>query len=144
MHKKNLIGTASLILIGIVFGAVLVSGFGWVRPSYGDVKIGADKPPVEKLNADASAFNNAFIQVAEKVTPSIVQITVISSVKKSLNNPHFFFQLPFGDNNQPQEQQGGGSGIILSEDGYILTNNHVVEEAKEVTVKLHDKRELNA
>ncbi len=144
MRKKNLIGTASLILIGIVFGAVLVSGFGWVRPSYGDVKIGADKPPVEQLNADASAFNNAFIQVAEKVTPSIVQITVVSSVKLNSNNPHFFFQLPFGDNNQPQEQQGGGSGIIISEDGYILTNNHVVEEAKEVTVKLHDKRELTA
>src|SRR3989339_67951 len=144
MHKKNLIGTASLILIGIVFGAVLVSGFGWVRPSYGDVKIGADRPPVEQLNADASAFNNAFIQVAEKVTPSIVQITVVSSVKSNSVNPHFFFQFPFGDNNQPQEQQGGGSGIIISEDGYILTNNHVVEEAKEVTVKLHDKRELNA
>lgn len=144
MRKKNLIGTVSLIFIGIVFGAVLVSGFGWVRPSYGDVKIGADKPPVEQLNADASAFNNAFIQVAEKVTPSIVQITVVSSVKKDLNNPHFFFQFPFGDKDQPQEQQGGGSGIIISEDGYILTNNHVVDEAKDVTVKLHDKRELNA
>ncbi|MCX6173799.1 MAG: Do family serine endopeptidase [Ignavibacteriales bacterium] len=144
MRKKNLIGTASLIIIGIVFGAVLVSGFGWVRPSYGDVKIGADKPPVEQLNADASAFNNAFIQVAEKVTPSIVQITVVSSVKKDQNNPHFFFQLPFGDNNQPQEQQGGGSGIIISDDGYILTNNHVVDEAKQVTVTFHDKRVLDA
>jgi serine protease Do len=144
MQKKNLIGTVSLIVIGIVFGAVLVSGFGWVRPSYGDVKIGADKPPVEQLNADASAFNNAFVQVAEKVTPSIVQITVVSSVKINSNNPHFFFQLPFGDKDQQQEQQGGGSGIIISEDGYILTNNHVVDEAKDVTVKLHDKRELNA
>jgi len=144
MRKKNLIGTASLIIIGIVFGAVLVSGFGWVRPSYGDVKIGADKPPVEQLNADAAAFNNAFIQVAEKVTPSIVQITVVSSVKKDQNNPHFFFQLPFGDNNQPQEQQGGGSGIIISEDGYILTNNHVVDEAKQVTVTFHDKRVMDA
>jgi len=144
MRKKNIIGTITLIFIGIVFGAILVSGFGWVRPSYGDVKIGADKPPVEQLNADALAFNNAFIQVAEKVTPSIVQITVVASVKKDQNNPHFFFQLPFGDKDQPQEQQGGGSGIIISEDGYIVTNNHVVDEAKEVTVKLHDKREFNA
>jgi len=144
MRKKNIIGTASLIIIGIVFGAVLVSGFGWVRPSYGDVKIGADRPPVEQLNADASAFNNAFIQVAEKVTPSIVQITVVSSVKKDQSNPHFFFQFPFGDNNQPQEQQGGGSGIIISEDGYIITNNHVVDEAKQVTVTFHDKRVMDA
>ena len=144
MRKKNLIGTAALIFIGIVFGAVLVSGFGWVRPSYGDVKIGADKPPVEQLNADVLAFNNAFIQVAEKVTPSIVQITVVASVKKDQSNQHFFFQFPFGDKDQPQEQQGGGSGIIISEDGYIVTNNHVVDEAKEVTVKLHDKREFSA
>ena len=145
MRKKNLIGTASLIFIGIVFGAMLVSGFGWVRPSYGDVKIGADKPPVEQLNADASAFNNAFIQVAEKVTPSIVQITVVSSVKADENNNpyHFFFKMPFG-NEMPREQQGGGSGIIISADGYILTNNHVVQDAKQVTVTLHDKRVLEA
>lgn len=145
MRKKNLIGTASLIFIGIVFGAILVSGFGWVRPSYGDVKIGADYPPVAKLNADASAFNDAFIQVAEKVTPSIVQITVVASVKTDLSNTpfHNFFKLPFG-NEMPQEQEGGGSGIIISEDGYILTNNHVVQNAKQVRVTLHDKRILDA
>jgi len=142
MRKKNILATAALIFIGVVFGAVLVSGFGWVRPGYGNVKIGADRPPVEQLNADASAFNNAFIQVAEKVTPSIVQITVVSSVKNKMPEEfHFFF--PFKDD-VPKDQQGGGSGIIISEDGYILTNNHVVENAKQVTVTLHDKRVFEA
>jgi serine protease Do len=142
MRKKNILGTASLIFIGIVFGAILVSGFGWVRPSYGDVKIGADKPPVEQLAPDIAAFNNAFTQVAEKVNPSIVQITVVTSTKSSTQEGfHFFF--PFQED-APKEQQGGGSGIIISEDGYILTNNHVVEDAKSVTITLHDKREFEA
>ncbi len=142
MRRKNLIGTFFLIIIGVVFGTVLVSGFGWIRPGTSEVKIGADRSPVEQLNADAAAFNNAFVQVAEKVTPSIVQITVVSSVKNKLPEGfHFFF--PFKDN-VPKEQQGGGSGIIISDDGYILTNNHVVENATQVTVTLHDKREFDA
>lgn len=144
MKKKNLIGTLSLIFLGMVFGAVLVSGFGWVRPGYGNVRIGADKPPVEKLNADAAAFNNAFIEVADKVTESIVQIEVVATVKNKTSLPEGFqFFFPFKDDT-PQEQQGGGSGIIISEDGFILTNNHVVENAKQIKVTLHDKRELEA
>lgn len=142
MLKKNLLGTISLIAVGIIFGAILVSGFGWVRPSLADIQIGADRPPVEKLDINAAAFNEAFVNVAQAVTPSIVQITVVSSVKNKMPEGfHFFF--PFKDD-IPKEQQGGGSGIIISKDGYILTNNHVVENAKQVTVGLQDKREFEA
>jgi serine protease Do len=142
MQKKNIVGTVSLIFFGIVFGAILVSGFGWVRPSLADIQIGADRPPVAQLDPQAAAFNNAFIQVAEKVTPSIVQITVVSTTKNRLPEGfHFFF--PFRDD-IPREQQGGGSGIIISNDGYILTNNHVVEKATQVTVTLFDKRQFDA
>lgn len=142
MKRKNILGTVSLILMGFVFGAILVSGFGWVRPSFADIKIGADKPPVSVLDPQAAAFNNAFIEVADKVTPSIVQITVVSSVKSRMPEGfHFFF--PFKED-VPREQQGGGSGIIISDDGYILTNNHVVENANQVTITMHDKREFEA
>jgi len=138
MKIKGLIGAASILIVGIIFGAILVSGFGLVRPSLADLNLGAKEPPV-KLDADASSFSQAFIEVASKVTPAIVQITVVSERE----NPHqdwFFF--PFKD--LPKEQKGSGSGIIISEDGYILTNNHVVEKASKVTVGLSDKREFEA
>jgi len=138
MKLKGIIGAASLLLIGIVFGAILVSGFGWVRPSLADLNLGAAEPPV-KLDADASSFSQAFIEVAEKVTPAIVQIGVVSERE----NPHSdWFFLPFKD--MPKEQRGSGSGIIISADGYIVTNNHVVENASKVTVGLSDKRQFDA
>ena len=138
MKIKGIIGALSLLLIGILFGAILVSGFGLVRPGFADLNLGATEPPV-KLDADASSFSQAFIEVAEKVTPMIVQISVVSERE----NPHkdwFFF--PFKD--MPNEQRGSGSGIIISADGYILTNNHVVENASKVTVGLSDKRQFDA
>ena len=83
MKLKGIIGAGSLLLIGIVFGAILVSGFGLVRPSLADLNLGASEPPV-KLDADASSFSQAFIEVAETVTPTIVQIAVVSERE----NPH--------------------------------------------------------
>jgi serine protease Do len=138
MKIKGIIGAAALLFIGILFGAILVSGFGLVRPSLADLNLGATEPPV-KLDADASSFSQAFIETAEKVTPAIVQITVVSERE----NPHQdWFFLPFKD--LPKEQKGSGSGIIISQDGYILTNNHVVEGASQVTVGLSDKRQFDA
>lgn len=60
-------GQRPLIVLGILFGAVLVSGFGWVKPGLADVKLGADKSPVMP-NADLNNFSQAFIDVSEKVT----------------------------------------------------------------------------
>ena len=142
MKHKNILGAFSLIFIGIVFGAILVSSFGLVRPSYADVQIGKDKPPVPVINPLVKAFDDAFIKVAAAVNPSIVRITVVSKTKK---NPHkgFKFFLPF-ENKLPKEQIAGGSGVIISPDGYILTNNHVVENAIKVEVGLFDRRQFDA
>ena len=110
-----------------------------VRPGWADINLGANNPPVN-LDADATSFSKAFIEVAEKVTPAIVQINVVAE----RDNPHKdFFFFPF-DDKLPKEQQGSGSGIIISDDGYILTNNHVVEKASKVSVGLSDKRTFSA
>ncbi len=142
MKNKNIIGTVSLLIIGVIFGLVLASNFGWTRPAYSQIVIGAKESPVKKVNPQAESFNNAFVKVAEKVTPSIVKISVVQKTKE---NPHkgLKFFSPFKED-IPFEQRGGGSGIIITPDGYILTNNHVVENAISVTVGLFDRREFDA
>ena len=138
MNYKGILGAVVLIFVGIIFGAILVSGFGVVRPSLADINLGAANPPVN-LDADATSFSKAFIEVAEKVTPTIVQVSVVSEK----DNPHSdFFFFPFKD--MPKEQRGSGSGIIISDDGYIVTNNHVVEKATKVTIGMFDKRTFEA
>ncbi|HCY76016.1 MAG TPA: trypsin [Ignavibacteriales bacterium] len=139
MKIKGIVAAVSLVAVGVLFGALLVSGFGLVRPGWADINLGANHPPVN-LDADATSFSKAFIEVADKVTPAIVQINVVAERE----NPHQdFFFFPF-DDKLPKEQQGSGSGIIISDDGYILTNNHVVEKATKVTVGLYDKRTFSA
>ena len=139
MYKKKLIGLFVLLFSGLIFSAAMMTGYSFSRPG-GDIELGAKRPPVE-LNADATAFSQAFIEVAERVTPSIVQITVVAEAE---NDPHQEFFFPFKDFQVPKEQMGSGSGIIVTEDGYILTNNHVVENAKSVSVLLSDKRKFDA
>lgn len=141
MRGKSILGAAALIVLGILFGAVLVSGFGWVKPGLADVKLGADKSPVMP-NAELNNFSQAFIDVSEKVTPSIVQINVVSEAKQGQGGFDWF---PWGGmDDLPKESEGSGSGIIISNDGYILTNNHVVENAKRVEVILNDRRKFEA
>jgi len=140
MQKKKFFIGATLILLGVFLSTLLLAGFGWIRPSFADIRLGADKPPVN-LNIEADVFSKAFIEVAEKVTPSIVQINVISKMKKGNSQDFFFF--PFRGEDSP-ETEGSGSGVIISKDGYIVTNNHVVENATKVTVGLWDKRKLEA
>jgi serine protease Do len=96
-----------------------------------------------------------FSELAEKVRPGVVNIQVVKKVKNvafgSGENP-FGENSPFGDffapyfqgNRSPApEQRGVGSGFIMSSDGYILTNNHVVEDADQIKVKLADGKEYN-
>lgn len=140
-NKKLIIAAILLVSVGVLFGALLVSGFGFIRPGFADISLGSATPPVN-LDADATSFSKAFIEVAEKVTPAIVQISVVAEREDPHSN---FFFFPFRDMPEiPKEQQGSGSGIIISEDGYILTNNHVVEKATRVTVNLADKRSFQA
>lgn len=101
----------------------------------------------------ARQLNQAFVDVAEKVTPAVVVINVIQKAtvitpdeesddpNDSLREFRRQFQLPYEE--LPQERAfGQGSGVIIREDGYILTNGHVIEDAEKITVRLHDGRKF--
>ena len=119
--------------------------------------------PPAKLKVDATALNrdvrtgNSYSSVVKKVTPSVVNIYSTRTLKQP--RFHQFFDDPlyelFGDRNPRRrgsaprslEQKSLGSGVIVTEDGYILTNNHVVEgaDADGVKVSLGDgKQKLSA
>ncbi len=141
MQKKKIWGTLGILFLGAIFGAVLVSNFGYVRPTYGEVQLGSKDEPVQQISGNIQSFEDAFVEVAKKVTPSIVEIKVVSKIKE---DPHKGLQFFFPFENMPKEHEGLGSGVIISDDGYIVTNNHVVKNATSVTVTLSDKRNFDA
>jgi len=103
----------------------------------------------ERIPVDA--LSDAFRAAARTIRPSLVNVQIIREV----DAPGFFeIPDPFGDffgrnffekqHPEPYEERGLGSGVVVSADGYILTNNHVVDSATEVTVKLFDNHEYKA
>jgi serine protease Do len=92
-------------------------------------------------------LSRTFVDVAKEVKPAVVNIDVVEKTKRqaTLKLPEGFPQIPgfpFGE--IPRRQRGTGSGVIISPDGYILTNNHVAGDADQIKVTLGDGREFNA
>ena len=92
----------------------------------------------------------SFKNIAEKVRPSVVNISTVSIIRvngDSMSDPFFndeFYRRFFGAPQRQMKRQSLGSGFIVSRDGFILTNNHVVEKADEITVKLYNQQEYKA
>ncbi|MGA9771178.1 MAG: trypsin-like peptidase domain-containing protein [Blastocatellia bacterium] len=90
-------------------------------------------------------LSRTFINVAKQVKPAVVNIDVVEKSKRSaMRLPEGFPDIPGLGGGQPRRQRGTGSGVVISSDGYILTNNHVAADAEQITVKLADGREFKA
>ena len=121
-----------------ILGAVILWSAASAAPV--DDLSGPQRNAVEQLQT----LSNGFVAVAELVTPSVVTITGRGNSDDSggfFNDPNL--RRFFGDR-APQERNSLGSGVIIRENGYILTNNHVVAEADEIVVTLNNGDKLNA
>jgi serine protease Do len=106
-----------------------------------------DERPALSLDAvrPAADLSEAFVNIAEVVTPAVVRIETQRAgrmVSREFNPFRFFGPEP--NPGEPELEVSGGSGFIISPEGYILTNNHVVEGASQVTVFLRDRRKYDA
>jgi len=97
----------------------------------------------------ARALSDAFVEIAERVSPSVVTITSERVYKhpgvEGFREDMPFNWFPFNPFEEREFRSSSlGSGIIISEDGYIITNNHVIEKGEDIKVQLYDQRELDA
>src|ERR1700758_5502050 len=142
-------GAVMLVFLILVVGLFVVFGFGFAGHHLLD---GSKIVPVYVAHAQTrgadSGAEYGFASVFKPALPAVVSIASSRMVKVPqmpfFNDP--FFQQFFGGQipRQPQEQRerGLGSGVIISPDGYILTNNHVVDKATDIRVMLPDKRQF--
>ncbi|HEY9095124.1 MAG TPA: Do family serine endopeptidase [Hydrogenophaga sp.] len=105
--------------------------------------------PVVEVQEGAPAANggsgvNSFSAAARIASPAVVSINTSKAPETGQAGSDPWFRFFFGDQGQSQPQAGLGSGVIVSPAGYILTNNHVIEEADEIEVLLNDGRQAAA
>ena len=154
--KANWVLVVSVVVGVLVVGGLLSVGFVQLP---GQLVFGAQKIGLHVASNSApislAEFKNGFASVIDPDLPAVVNISSTKVVKRQNNMPDFFsdplFRRFFGDQFGPppagpetERQYSLGSGVIVSSDGYIVTNNHVVSGASDVEIFTQDRKKFKA
>jgi len=143
---RDLLKLAVVIAVSFGLGLTLAQAFDIPRAGVADTTPGTRITGSPLAPRGAPADLPSFADVVDRVNPSIVFITVRTRQAPQAERgvPPEFQEFFRRYQQQPRVRQGSGTGFIVSRDGYILTNNHVVADADRVTVRLLDNREFQA
>ena len=136
---------SSLFLVSLLSGAVTLGSYKLLFDDHGyfskNNSITTEAPESYGRTVGLAAEAVDFTAAADKTIHTVVHVKNVS--RKTISNPmlEYFYGYQGG---QIQEQVGTGSGVIISEDGYIVTNNHVIKDATEIEITLNNKKSYTA
>jgi serine protease Do len=165
--KTKVLSLAALLTGSVVFGMILAGSLDFTKRASAQRSAAAPAAaspaaPAAPARAPQMIALPSFADIAEQVMPAIVSVTATDIIKadKRRRNFHNFgngdadpFEFFFGpdgprrkgtDEDEDQKQLSGGTGFIIEPEGYILTNNHVIEGAEKVEVKVGDRDDYTA
>ncbi|MBC5991892.1 trypsin-like peptidase domain-containing protein [Pontibacter cellulosilyticus] len=129
-----------VILIALLSAALAIAGYRFFDNRQSIVFTGEEDRTLDLTSRPSAAVSSAgnpdFVRAAAKVTPAVVHINTQYTASVASGNPFF--------GNQAVPARGSGSGVIISPEGYVVTNNHVIENASAIEVVLPDKRTFKA
>jgi len=154
--KQMMLGLLGSAILG---GGVAVGGYKLLEPERTNAPLVVAADPSVRYTSELKSSNYVvpeglnFVAAASSVTPAVVHVMTEYSAKSSDNNAAMrmdpFLRQFFGDDAEQYRQQqgpqvGSGSGVIIAANGYIVTNNHVIDKADKIEVVMDDKRKFEA
>jgi serine protease Do len=131
----------SLFAISLLSGVITLGAYKFIFENKSSNSIVTTASENFTKNVSLGAENVDFTTAADKAVHTVVHVKNVS--KRMVSNPIMEFFYGYGGAQQ-QEQVGTGSGVIISEDGYIVTNNHVVKDASDIEITLNNKKSYKA